>query len=60
MAKMTKDERQAARMVTKNIVRFQELLNGATDDGRCSILSQLLVEEFRKFNKPQAKAQRAG
>jgi hypothetical protein len=60
MTKMTQEQMQTDWTATKNIVRFQELLNSETDDGRYRILSQLLVEEFGKFKKPQAEAQHAG
>jgi hypothetical protein len=56
MAKMTQEQMQADWTTTKNIVGFQELLNGETDDGRYNILSQLLSDEFRKFKRPQADA----
>jgi hypothetical protein len=56
MAKMTQEQMQADWTATRNIVGFQELLNGETDDGRYRILSQLLSEEFGKFKKPQAEA----
>jgi hypothetical protein len=56
MAKMTQEQMQADWTTTKNIVGFQELLDGETDEGRYSILSQLLADEFKKFKKPQAEA----
>lgn len=56
MAKMTQEQMQADWTATKNIVGFQELLNGETDDGRYRILSQLLSDEFGKFKKPPAEA----
>jgi len=56
MAKMTQEQMQADWTATKNIVGFQELLNGETDDGRYRILSQLLSDEFGKFKKPRAEA----
>ena len=59
MAKMTQEQMQADWSATKNIVGFQDLLNGETDDGRYSILSQLLAEEFKKFKKPKAEALRS-
>jgi hypothetical protein len=59
MAKMTQEELQADWTATKNIVRFQELLNGETDDGRYEILAQLLANEFKKL-KPQAETLLAG
>ena len=60
MTKMTREELQADWTATKNIVRFQELLNGETDDGRYEILAQLLADEFEKFEKTQAEPQNAG
>ena len=51
MTKMTREELQADWTATKNIVRFQELLNDETDDGRYEILAQLLADEFEKFKK---------
>jgi hypothetical protein len=56
MAKKTQEQMQADWTATKNIVGFQEMLNGETDDGRYKILSQLLSDEFGKFKKPQAEA----
>ena len=58
MTKMTQDELQADWIATKNIVQFQELLNGETDDGRYEILAQLLANEFEKL-KPKAEPQNA-
>jgi hypothetical protein len=52
--KMTQQELQADWSAMKNIVGFQELLNGETDDGRYSILSQLLAQQSAKFKKRQA------
>ena len=60
MIKTALEELQADWTATKNIVRFQELLNGETDDGRYEILAQLLADGFEKFKKPQAKPQNAG
>ena len=60
MAKMTQEQKQADWTATKNIVGFQELLNGETDDGKYSILTQLLAEEFGKFKKPQVEPLRSG
>ena len=56
MAKPTQEQIQADWIATKNIVGFQELLNGEIDEGRYKILSQLLSDEFEKFKKPQAEA----
>ena len=53
MVIMTQEQMQADWFATKNIVRFQELLNGETDDGKYRILAQLLADEFEKFNPPQ-------
>ena len=53
MTKMTQDELRAGWIATENIVRFQDLLNGETDDGRYRVLAQLLADEFEKFKKPQ-------
>jgi len=56
MTKPTQEQMQADWIATKNIVGFQELLSGETDEGRYRILSQLLSDEFEKFKKPQAEA----
>jgi hypothetical protein len=60
MTKMTQEKMEADWIATKNIVRFQKLLKSETDDARYRILSQLLAEEFRKFNEPLAEARHAG
>lgn len=54
MTKKTQEQMQADWTATKNIAGFQGLLNGETDDGRYKILSQLLSDEFGKFEKPEA------
>jgi hypothetical protein len=59
MAKMTQEQMQADWTATKNIVGIQALLDGETDDGRYSILSQLIAEEFKQFKEPQAEAPRS-
>jgi hypothetical protein len=56
MAQSTQEQRRARWATTRNIVGFQELLNGETDDGRYSILSHLLAEELKK---PPAEAFRS-
>ena len=56
MTKTTQEQMQADWAATKNIAGFQELLKNETDDGRYSILSQLLSDECQKFKKPQAAA----
>ena len=56
MEKMTQERMHADWTATKNIVRFQELLNGETDEGRYRILSQLLSDEFETFKKPRKQA----
>ena len=52
MTKMTQGHDKA------DTAGFQELLNGETDDGRHSILSQLLSDEFNRF-KPHAHASKS-
>jgi hypothetical protein len=47
--KMTPEEMQADWIATRNIIRFQESLNGETDDSKYRILSQLLVKEFAQL-----------
>jgi hypothetical protein len=51
MMKMPQDKLRTDWVDTQNIVRFQERLNAATEDGRYKILAQLLTDEFRKFKK---------
>ena len=43
-------------IAAQNFIRFQALLDLKTDDRKCKILSQLLAEEFDKFEKPLSEA----
>jgi len=56
MTKLTQEQVQADWIATKNIAEFQQLLNCEMDDGRYTILSQLLSDEFEKFKKPKEQA----
>ena len=51
MMRVPQDKLRTDREDAQNIVRFQERLNAATEDGKYKILTQLLAEEFRKFTK---------
>jgi hypothetical protein len=54
MTKMTKEQMQADWNATRNIAERQERLKSETDEGRSSILTQLLADEFTKFKTPQS------
>jgi hypothetical protein len=56
MTEKTLKELHTDWIATKDVVGFQQLLNEETDEGRYSILSELLAQEFGRFRKPQAKS----
>jgi hypothetical protein len=53
MIRRTQRQLHADRIASGDIVRFQDLLNAETDDGKYEILQQLLADEFGKFGTPQ-------
>ena len=55
MGNKTKEELWAGWVTAQNIVRFQEILKGETDEGRYRILAHLLADAFDKSKKtPQS------
>lgn len=54
MRKMIQERMEADWVATRNIARLKEQLNAETDDGKASILTQLLTLEFAKLRKPQS------
>ena len=54
MTKMTQEQMEADWFATRNIAGLQEQLNAETDDGKSSILTQLLAVEFAKLRMPQS------
>lgn len=54
MTKMTQEQMEADWLATRNIAGLQEQLDAETDDGKSSILTQLLAVEFAKLRKPQS------
>ena len=54
MPKMTQEQMEADWLATRTIAGLQERLNAETDDGKSSILTQLLAAEFAKLRKPQS------
>ena len=54
MTKMTQERMEADWLATRNIAGLQEQLDAETDDGKSSILTQLLAAEFAKLKTPQS------
>src|SRR6188768_1844913 len=54
MTNLTQEQMQADWIATRNIAGLQEQLDAETDDGKSSILTQLLAVEFAKLRKPQS------
>jgi len=54
MTKMTQEQMEADWLTTRNIAGLQERLDAETDDGKSSILAQLLAVEFAKLRTPQS------
>ena len=54
MPKMTQEQMEADWLATRKIARLQEQLDAETDDGKSTILTQLLAVEFAKLRRPQA------
>jgi hypothetical protein len=51
MLEMTREERNADRIVKQSIDGFQARFNAQTDDGKYNVLAQLLANEFRTLEK---------
>jgi hypothetical protein len=51
MMKMPQQELKPDRLDTQNTVRFLDILNAETEDGKYKILTQLLANEFEPFKK---------
>ena len=54
MTKMTQEQMRADWIATKNIAEIQQQLDAEVDDGKSSILTQLLADEFAKLRTPQS------
>jgi len=53
MTKMTQEQMEADWLTTRNIAGLQERLDAETDDGKSTILTQLLAVEFAKLRRPR-------
>jgi len=53
MMKMPQQELRPDCLDTQNTVRFLDILNAETEDGKFKILTQLLANEFETFRKAQ-------
>ena len=51
---MTQEQMEADWLATRNIAGLQKRLDAEMDDGKASILTQLLALEFAKLRKPQS------
>lgn len=54
MTKMTQEQMEADWVATRNIAGLQEQLDAETDDGKGSLLMQLIALEFAKLRKSQS------